>query len=103
MSKENAERFYALYQQHQAIAKRLAALNVKTEDGLLEGLVKMAQEVGLQFTVEELREQRPKHPGVGLEEEAGGWVGDARTHFGASCVRGLDLCGRSISGPCWGG
>ena len=83
MTKENAEKFYALYQQHQAIAKRLAALNAKTEDELLEGLVKMAQEVGLQLTVEELSEQIGNGTGEVIEDLAGGGT----TYMLAVCTR----------------
>ena len=54
VSKENAEKFYALYQQHQAFAKRLAELNAKSEEELLEGLAKLAKEVGLPATKEEI-------------------------------------------------
>ena len=55
MSKENAEKFMALYEQHKAIAKRLAALDAKSEEALLEGLVKLATEMGLPCLEEEIR------------------------------------------------
>ena len=54
MTKENAEKFMALYQQHKAIAKRLAELDAKSEEALLEGLVKLAKELGYEVSREEL-------------------------------------------------
>lgn len=55
MSKTNAERFCTLYQQHKAIAKQLAGLDTKSEDTVLAGLVKIAKELGLICTKEELK------------------------------------------------
>ena len=55
MSKMNAEKFCALYEQHKAIAKHMAALDIKSEESLLAGLVKMAKELGLDCTKDELK------------------------------------------------
>ena len=70
MSKENAEKFYALYQQHQAFAKRLAEINAKSEDELLEGLAKLSKEVGLPATSEEVKGSIGSHTGA---EVVGGY------------------------------
>ena len=72
MSKENAEKFMALYQQHKAIAKRLAELEAKSDDALLDGLVELAKDMGLEVTGGEIREASEVK--VDLEEVSGGKV-----------------------------
>lgn len=55
MTKENAEKFYAMYQQHKAIAKNLAGLDGSSEAAFLAGLAKIAESIGLECTQEEIR------------------------------------------------
>ena len=60
MSKENAEKFLALYQQHKAIAETLAELDKKSDHSMVEGLVELAKELKLECTSEELDQEIKK-------------------------------------------
>ena len=57
MSKENAEKFLALYQQHKAIAEALAELDKTSDRSMVDGLVKLAKELKLECTSEELEQE----------------------------------------------
>ena len=76
MSRENAEKFLALYGQHKAIAKRLAELDTKGEEALLDGLVKLAKDMGLEVTRKEICEAKNV---VGILDEQSGGCGQGCT------------------------
>ena len=64
MSKENAEKFIALYQQHKAIAKQLEQSGQEGEEKFLVGLARVAKQIGLECSADELRELLvPLEPG----------------------------------------
>lgn len=71
MSKQNAEKFCSLYEQHKAMAKRLAGLNAKSDDALVSGLVKIAKDMGMECTADELKAVVGSK-GVKLSDVSGG-------------------------------
>lgn len=76
MSKGNAKKFYALYQQHKALADRLAKLDAQSEEALLAGLAKIAKEMGLECSKDELSGVVKDSRGdmeAHMEGVAGGW------------------------------
>ena len=75
MTKENAEKFMALYEQHKAMAKRLAELEAKSEEAVIEGLVKLANDMGLTITASELQ-------GVWQDADLDGLAGGAQGNVG---------------------
>ena len=88
MTKENAEKFMALYSQHKALAKKLAELDTKSEDSLVAGLVKMAKEMGLECTKEEISEVQGSSS-ANLEDLAGGggwWFSYMNGEKGWGCI-----------------
>ena len=72
VSKENAEKFCSILQQHKAIAKKLADLSNQGEEVLLQGLLPLAKEMGLECTSSELRDELETPPEELLASLAGG-------------------------------
>lgn len=88
MSKENAEKFCALYEQHKAIAKKLAELEAQSEENLVNGLVKMAKEMGLECTKEELKGSVGKEGSRVQMEKISGGSGTVFEYPSCSCGMG---------------
>ena len=81
VSKENAEKFCNILQQHKAIAKKLADLSNKGEEVLLQGLLPLAKEMGLECTSSELKNELETPPEELLANLAGGMRREPKRDF----------------------